>query len=250
MPEYLAPGVYTEEISTGPVPIEGVSTSTTGMAGPTPRGPVRPRLVTSWLEFQLWYGGLPAPASPFAYTAWAAKGFFDNGGQRLYMARVCGAGAKAASLELAGPNPLTIQSVGPGAFAGQLFVRVARAGPANPTRPGCGSASCSTRPRRRYRSSIRCCATSRRCVIPTAASPTCWKISTISWPLTLSPSCTGPRSSPRRSAGARPHCRRSRPLLPRSPGAIPVPLRSWPTTSVIRRNRSPRERAGGPGHRR
>jgi len=124
MPEYLAPGVYIEEISTGPVPIEGVSTSTTGMAGPTPRGPVRPRLVTSWLEFQLWYGGLPNPASPFAYTIWAAKGFFDNGGQRLYMARVCGAGAKEASLDLAGPTALTIQSAGPGALDGQLFVRV------------------------------------------------------------------------------------------------------------------------------
>ena len=130
MPEYLAPGVYTEEISTGPVPIEGVSTSTTGMAGPTPRGPVRPHLVTSWLEFQLWYGALPDPASPFAYTVWAAKGFFDNGGQRLYMARVCGAGAQPASLGLAGPTALTIQSAGPGALAGQLFVRVAQ-----PTRP-------------------------------------------------------------------------------------------------------------------
>ena len=30
MPEYLAPGVYVEEISTGPRPIEGVSTSTAG----------------------------------------------------------------------------------------------------------------------------------------------------------------------------------------------------------------------------
>ena len=54
MPEYLAPGVYAEEISTGPVPIEGVSTSTTGFVGPTPRGPTHPQLVTSWLEFQLW----------------------------------------------------------------------------------------------------------------------------------------------------------------------------------------------------
>ena len=125
MPEYLAPGVYTEEISTGPVPIEGVSTSTTGMAGPTPRGPVPARLVTSWLEFQLWYGGLPGPASPFAHTVWAAKGFFDNGGQRLYMARICGEGAELATLDLAGPTTLTIQSAGPGALTGQLFVRVA-----------------------------------------------------------------------------------------------------------------------------
>ena len=30
MPEYLAPGVYVEEIDTGAKPIEGVSTSTCG----------------------------------------------------------------------------------------------------------------------------------------------------------------------------------------------------------------------------
>ena len=74
MPEYLAPGVYAEEISTGPVPIEGVSTSTTGFVGPTPRGPVHPRLVTSWLEFQLWYGGLTEIAASSAFATWAQAG--------------------------------------------------------------------------------------------------------------------------------------------------------------------------------
>ena len=128
MPEYLAPGVYAEEISTGPVPIEGVSTSTTGMVGPTPRGPAQPRLVTSWLEFQLWYGTLPAPGSPYVNTIWAAKGFFDNGGQRLYMARACGTGAAAASVELAGSSPLEVTSVGPGDLDNHIFVRVAQAG--------------------------------------------------------------------------------------------------------------------------
>ena len=43
MPEYLAPGVYVEEVSTGPRPIEGVSTSTAGFVGETERGPTRPR---------------------------------------------------------------------------------------------------------------------------------------------------------------------------------------------------------------
>ena len=35
MPEYLAPGVYVEEIPSGPVPIQGVGTSTVGMVGLT-----------------------------------------------------------------------------------------------------------------------------------------------------------------------------------------------------------------------
>src|SRR4029450_9653156 len=112
MPEYLAPGVYTEEISTGPVPIEGVSTSTAGFAGPTERGPKEPRLVTSWLDYVRWYGGLTAP-NP-SYMAWAVKGFFDNGGQRLFVARVVGANAAPASLELGGATKLTIESIGPG----------------------------------------------------------------------------------------------------------------------------------------
>src|SRR5438445_226337 len=53
MPEYLAPGVYVEEVSTGSKPIEGVSTSTTGLAGVTERGPVSvPQLVTSRGEYR------------------------------------------------------------------------------------------------------------------------------------------------------------------------------------------------------
>ena len=47
MPEYLSPGVYVEEVATGPRPIEGVSTSTAGFVGRTERGPTQPRLVAS-----------------------------------------------------------------------------------------------------------------------------------------------------------------------------------------------------------
>jgi phage tail sheath protein FI len=162
MPEYLSPGVYAEEISTGPVPIEGVSTSTTGIVGPTARGPLHPRLVTSWLEFQLWYGGLTelgassvfatSTGKGFAYTTWAAKGFFDNGGQRLYMARIVGDIApnplpnpppkppSPASLDLKAGNTtiMTIESAGSADLTNQIFVRVADPtlrDPADPTKP-------------------------------------------------------------------------------------------------------------------
>jgi phage tail sheath protein FI len=64
MPEYLSPGVYVEELSTGPRPIEGVSTSTLGFVGQTERGPTSPRLVTSILDYQRLYGGyLPTSQS-------------------------------------------------------------------------------------------------------------------------------------------------------------------------------------------
>ena len=41
MPEYLAPGVYVEEVSFRSKSIEGVPTSTTGYAGVARFGPVQ-----------------------------------------------------------------------------------------------------------------------------------------------------------------------------------------------------------------
>ncbi|MBP2330406.1 phage tail sheath protein FI [Kibdelosporangium banguiense] len=114
MPEYLSPGVYVEEIDAGPRPIAGVSTSTAGMAGVTVRGPSagKPKLVTNFLEFQRTFGGfVPEPDVPVR-DKWAnnpteggrwwlfplaVKGFFDNGGQRLYVKRVVSEGATAAT---------------------------------------------------------------------------------------------------------------------------------------------------------
>src|SRR6476661_692122 len=125
MPEYLAPGVYVEEVATGPRPIEGVSTSTTGFAGPTERGPTRPRLVTSWEDYQRWFGGYVdrapfnvapnAPPSPL--LPYAVRGFFDNGGQRLFVARATERNAVSASVQLpagGGGAPTTLQAIGPG----------------------------------------------------------------------------------------------------------------------------------------
>ena len=57
MPEYLAPGVYIEEIERGPRPIEGVSTSTAAFLGETERGPTMPRLVTAYNEYRRYFGG-------------------------------------------------------------------------------------------------------------------------------------------------------------------------------------------------
>ena len=49
MPEYLAPGVYVEEVSYRSKSIEGVSTTTTGFIGPARYGPVNlePDVITS-----------------------------------------------------------------------------------------------------------------------------------------------------------------------------------------------------------
>jgi uncharacterized protein len=118
MPEYLSPGVYVEEIDAGPKPIEGVSTSTAGAVGVTRLGPStgKPELVTSFTEFQRKFGGFLDHPEPKLVNDWAlrkeegarwwlfplsVKGFFDNGGQRLYVKRVFARnGAKASSTDL------------------------------------------------------------------------------------------------------------------------------------------------------
>jgi phage tail sheath protein FI len=41
MPEYLAPGIYIEEIERGPKPIEGVETSTAASSAPASTCPTR-----------------------------------------------------------------------------------------------------------------------------------------------------------------------------------------------------------------
>ena len=104
MPEYLAPGVYVEEVPSGNKPIEGVSTSTAGMVGVTQRGPVgSPILVTSFGEFNRVFGGLldhRVFTDGLDALPYAARGFFGNGGQRLYVSRIVGGDAQRASVDL------------------------------------------------------------------------------------------------------------------------------------------------------
>ncbi len=103
MPEYLAPAVYVEETSFRAKSIEGVSTSTTGFVGPTRKGPVSgtPELITSFGDFERIYGGFDklvfSGVEVVNYIANAVKNYFDNGGSRLFFARVDSGGVSAAS---------------------------------------------------------------------------------------------------------------------------------------------------------
>lgn len=111
MPEYLAPGVYVEEVPSGNKPLEGVSTSTTGMVGVTRRGPINePTLTTSFADFVRKFGSyldhrvMPAAPEGLVLDAlpYAADGFFTNSGQRLYVTRVAGPDAAHALVDLYG----------------------------------------------------------------------------------------------------------------------------------------------------
>ena len=108
MPEYLAPGVYLEEVPSGNQPIEGVSTSTAGMVGVTQRGPVNvPTFVSSFPDFVRKFGsyldhrvyGRDRSALPYA-----VEGFFANGGSRLFVTRLIGPNATFSQVDLYGAD--------------------------------------------------------------------------------------------------------------------------------------------------
>ncbi len=94
MPEYLAPGVYVEEVSFRAKSIEGVGTTTTGFVGPSRYGPVDLPLdvITSIGEFERTYGDsqqLQFGSSQNHNYIWhAVRAFFENRGVRLYVSRV------------------------------------------------------------------------------------------------------------------------------------------------------------------
>ena len=100
MPEYLSPGVYVEEVESGAVPMEGVSTSTAGFIGMAARGPVmgKPQLVTSFADYQRTYGGYLSEAKygAFRFLPYAVEQFFLNGGSRAYIMRVVPQGSKCS----------------------------------------------------------------------------------------------------------------------------------------------------------
>ncbi len=94
MPEYLAPGVFVEEVSFRAKSIEGVGTSVAGIVGPTRYGPLTgvPEVVTSFGEFSRVYGDVLdlnlGGNGVLNHTALAAKAFFDGGGKQLFVARI------------------------------------------------------------------------------------------------------------------------------------------------------------------
>lgn len=127
MAEYLAPGVYVEEVGFRAKSIEGVPTSIAGFIGPTLKGPFpvqtgrpeanlpSPALPTrgegvsaspasgggwegehtplvSLMEYERVHGDgrpIPGPDGPRTNFMWyAARAFFDNGGRQLHVARM------------------------------------------------------------------------------------------------------------------------------------------------------------------
>ncbi len=94
MPEYLSPGVYVQEVDSGPRPIEGVGTACAAFVGFAPAGPAnQPTLITNWSQYVNTFGSLDEGGRrnahmPGAYLSHAVYGYFLNGGGRCYVTRI------------------------------------------------------------------------------------------------------------------------------------------------------------------
>jgi phage tail sheath protein FI len=127
MPEYLAPGVFVEEVSYRAKTIEGVSTTTTGFVGSTRFGPIDGDLevLTSLGDYERTYGdgqelhfsdpgGGDLTTPNFMWQA--VRAFFDQGGRRLYVKRVFRPGDAASEAQSNNPA-IPVQARFPGAAA-------------------------------------------------------------------------------------------------------------------------------------
>ncbi|HEV2915059.1 MAG TPA: phage tail sheath C-terminal domain-containing protein [Pyrinomonadaceae bacterium] len=135
MPEYLSPGVYVEEVSSGIRPIEGVGTSTGAFIGVAEKGPIggaryedgpgRPVLITNFGDFTRTFGGFINGE----FLAYAVQQFFGEGGTRCYVTRTAHFGnpsdpttltATRASAPLGGASTTTTAALAAGATSAPL----------------------------------------------------------------------------------------------------------------------------------
>jgi uncharacterized protein len=94
---YQTPGIYIEEVNSGPRPIEGVGTAVAAFVGFAPTCPEgydnKPFLVTNWSQYvkNFGVGAEEGPKNPHMdgwYMSHSVYGFFANGGGRCYITRI------------------------------------------------------------------------------------------------------------------------------------------------------------------
>ncbi len=97
MPNYLTPGIYVEEVASGPRPIEAVGTSTMGAVGIAAAAENHVnecKAIRNWSEYVRLYGKDGAEST---YLDNAVRGFFINGGSFCYVVNVGKGGSLVGS---------------------------------------------------------------------------------------------------------------------------------------------------------
>lgn len=86
MPFYNSPGIYVEEVSSGPRPIQAVGTSTAGFIGTAPKSDEKKNeavAINNWTQFQKIF--VPEKDIKSTPLSNAVFGYFQNGGRRCYV---------------------------------------------------------------------------------------------------------------------------------------------------------------------
>jgi len=106
---YLTPGVYVEEVPSSSATLTAGATAIAAFVGFTAKAPtndptdpegLKPRLVTSWTQYEALYGGFV----PGAMLPHSVYGYFNNGGSVAYIVRVQNTAPAAEAGTLALPS--------------------------------------------------------------------------------------------------------------------------------------------------
>jgi phage tail sheath protein FI len=116
------PGVYYERVDASAPAISLLRTDIAGFVGIATRGPLhQPLPVQSWRQFQAYFGDFTGAG----YLAYAARAFFENGGQRCWVVRVASEVASTAALTLQSESSTdvwTISASSPGVWGNDLDI--------------------------------------------------------------------------------------------------------------------------------
>jgi uncharacterized protein len=124
MTTYGRPGVYLKEnIVQEFISPASRSEAVAALIGALPKGPTTPTFISTWSEFTKTFGGLDYtfPTTVAAYL------FFSNGGRDVYIRRVVGAGAVAATTTLidgVNANTLTVTANNVGTWGNSLAIEI------------------------------------------------------------------------------------------------------------------------------
>ncbi len=124
MPNYLSPGVYVEEVSSGVKPIAGVGTSVGAFVGIAEKGVIgKAVLVTNWSQFVNEFGSF----IPNAYLAYAVYNFFAEGGTSCFVVRAASDDIKTSTATIKdtlGAALFKVYARSEGAWGNRIFVQL------------------------------------------------------------------------------------------------------------------------------
>ena len=122
MASYTAPGVQVVDVVSGSQSITEASASVGALIGVAPAGIVnKPKKIGSWSEYiENFANGLETPFSENSYLSYSVYGFFQNGGQELYVINVRKKAKAAKTVE----GGITATAASEGSWANSMTLEI------------------------------------------------------------------------------------------------------------------------------